>query len=174
MLGIGVGVPRLVPLTQRETTFGRGEVDVVLSTRGVSRAHAKILLHEGCATLVDLESRNGTYVNGDPIDLITLNEGDEIHIGPVASFQFVKRIADELEQASRRIARGRLSVLTPREMEVARAVARGGSNKDVAASLGIKPRTVAAHLEHAYAKLDVASRAELARVVTEDELTSNQ
>ncbi|MBV1861127.1 MAG: LuxR C-terminal-related transcriptional regulator [Nannocystaceae bacterium] len=174
LLGIGVGMPRLVMLREAETVLGRGQdTTVVLEARGVSREHAKIVMRDGqTATLVDLESRNGTFVNGERIDLLVLTEGDEIHLGPIASFQFVHRIADELERASRRVARTRLDALTPREAQVAREVARGGSNKDIAARLSIKPRTVAAHLEHTFAKLDIGSRAELTRLVTEDELTT--
>ncbi len=174
LLGIGVGMPRLVLLREAETVLGRGQdTTVVLKARGVSREHAKIVMRDGhTATLVDLESRNGTFVNGDRIDLVVLTEGDEIHLGPIASFQFVRRIEDELERASRRVTRTRLDALTPREAQVAREVARGGSNKDIAGRLGIKPRTVAAHLEHTFAKLEVGSRAELTRLVTEDELTT--
>lgn len=174
LLGIGVGMPRLVLLQRGETVIGRGaETTLQVEARGVSRAHAKIVMRDaGSATIVDLESRNGTFINGERIDLVVLEEGDEIHLGPIASFQFVRRIEDELEKASRRVARTRLDALTPREAQVAREVARGGSNKDVAARLGIKPRTVAAHLEHAFAKLDIGSRAELTRLVTEDELTT--
>lgn len=174
LLGIGVGMPRLVPLREAETVLGRGQdTSVVLEARGVSREHAKIVMRDGqTATIVDLESRNGTFINGDRIDLVVLNEGDEIHLGPIASFQFVRRIEDELTRASRRVARGRLDALTPREAQVAREVARGGSNKDIAGRLNIKPRTVAAHLEHTFAKLEIGTRAELTRLVTEDELTT--
>ncbi len=174
LLGIGVGMPRLVVLSAEETLLGRGEgTDVQVPVRGVSREHAKIIMRDTrSATLIDLESRNGTFVNGDRVDVVVLAEGDEIHLGPIASFQFVRRIEDELETASRRVARTRLDALTPREAQVAKEVARGGSNKEIAARLGIKPRTVAAHLEHAFAKLDIGTRAELARVVTEDEFTT--
>ncbi len=175
LLGLGVGVPRLVVLRNPETVLGRSsDVDVTLEARGVSREHAKVVIAEGTATLVDLESRNGTFVNGESVDLVPLREGDEIHLGPVASFQFVRRIADELEQAGRRVARGRLRSLTPRERQVATEVAKGASNPEIARRLGIKPRTVAAHLEHVFAKLDIKSRGELTRLVTEDELSQER
>ncbi len=48
--------------------------------------------------------------------------------------------------------------LTAREAEVLRLVALGGSNRDVAARLGVSDRTVQKHLERAYRKLDVDSR----------------
>jgi len=51
--------------------------------------------------------------------------------------------------------------LSPREGEVVRLVLRGLSDKDIAASLDVSAYTVAAHVKHAYRKLDVHSRAEL-------------
>lgn len=59
----------------------------------------------------------------------------------------------------------RLDVLTPREKEVARTVALGLTNTEIAKKLGVKPRTVTAHLEHIYPKLEIRSRADLVRVV---------
>lgn len=48
--------------------------------------------------------------------------------------------------------------LTPREQEVLALVAEGLSNQQVARRLGIRPRTVEKHLEHAYLKLGVDNR----------------
>lgn len=50
-------------------------------------------------------------------------------------------------------------VLSPREYEVARMVARGYPNKTIASVLEISPWTVSTHLRRIFAKLDVASRA---------------
>jgi HD-GYP domain-containing protein (c-di-GMP phosphodiesterase class II) len=50
--------------------------------------------------------------------------------------------------------------LTRREIEVLQLIARGSSNKDVAARLVISPKTAGTHIEHIYAKLGVSSRAE--------------
>ena len=49
--------------------------------------------------------------------------------------------------------------LTPREVEVLRLLARGLSNKEIAARLSISPKTVGNHAEHIYAKIDARSRA---------------
>lgn len=48
--------------------------------------------------------------------------------------------------------------LTNKEVEVLRLIARGQGNKQVAATLVISERTVAHHLQHAYAKIGVRSR----------------
>jgi DNA-binding CsgD family transcriptional regulator len=53
--------------------------------------------------------------------------------------------------------------LTPREMQVALAVAEGSSNGEVAAALYLTPKTVEYHLTRVYRKLGLRSRAELAR-----------
>jgi HD-GYP domain-containing protein (c-di-GMP phosphodiesterase class II) len=49
--------------------------------------------------------------------------------------------------------------LTAREIEVLRLLARGFSNKEIAAQLVISPKTVATHAEHIYAKINAPSRA---------------
>ena len=51
--------------------------------------------------------------------------------------------------------------LTARERQIAVLVARGLSNKDVAERLVISKRTVDAHVNHIFAKLDLTSRVQL-------------
>jgi DNA-binding CsgD family transcriptional regulator len=53
--------------------------------------------------------------------------------------------------------------LTPRETQIALAVADGQSNRDVAAALYVTPKTVEFHLTRIYRKLGVRSRAELVK-----------
>jgi predicted ATPase/DNA-binding CsgD family transcriptional regulator len=53
--------------------------------------------------------------------------------------------------------------LTPAERDVARLVAEGLANKDIAVRLFVSPRTVQTHLTHVYGKLGIASRVQLAR-----------
>jgi HD-GYP domain-containing protein (c-di-GMP phosphodiesterase class II) len=49
--------------------------------------------------------------------------------------------------------------LTPREIEVLRLLARGLSNKQIAAQLVVTPKTVGNHAEHIYAKIGARNRA---------------
>jgi HD-GYP domain-containing protein (c-di-GMP phosphodiesterase class II) len=49
--------------------------------------------------------------------------------------------------------------LTEREVDVLRLIARGQANKQVAATLGLSPKTVGHHIEHIYAKAGVSTRA---------------
>jgi DNA-binding CsgD family transcriptional regulator/tetratricopeptide (TPR) repeat protein len=58
--------------------------------------------------------------------------------------------------------------LTPQELQVARLVAEGKTNRDVAAALFITPKTVEFHLTHVYRKLGILSRTELVRRIAGD------
>ena len=64
----------------------------------------------------------------------------------------------------------RPSGLTDREIEVLVLVARGLQTKQVARVLGISPRTADHHLEHAYAKVGVSTRAAAAVFAMENGL----
>jgi len=78
----GHGAGTEVSLTQPETIIGRDKsVDIALLDTMVSRMHSKIVLEGSTATIIDLESRNGTFVNRLPIDRHQLVDGDEISIG---------------------------------------------------------------------------------------------
>ncbi len=52
--------------------------------------------------------------------------------------------------------------LTPREVEVARLVAEGRSNRDIAETFVLSERTVESHVQHILTKLSFTSRAEIA------------
>jgi DNA-binding CsgD family transcriptional regulator len=63
----------------------------------------------------------------------------------------------------RRTALSGIAALTPAEHRVAALAADGHSNREIAQRLYITQRTVETHLTHAFQKLDITSRAELAR-----------
>ncbi|MBL7497608.1 AAA family ATPase [Frankia sp. CNm7] len=60
-----------------------------------------------------------------------------------------------------------LAVLTEREREIARIAGTGKKTRDIAAELYLSPRTVDVHLTRIYRKLNVPSRAALARLMSE-------
>lgn len=74
------------PINRAVTTIGRSTHvgnDVILADDGmVSRRHARIELEaDGRFTIYDLNTTNGTRVNGRKVDNRALSDGDEIHIG---------------------------------------------------------------------------------------------
>jgi DNA-binding CsgD family transcriptional regulator len=80
----------------------------------------------------------------------------------------VTRVREELNAAGarpRRHWRTGVEALTPSELRVVRMAAAGASNRDIAQELYITIKTVEGHLAHAYAKLDIERRGELARVL---------
>jgi len=62
------------------------------------------------------------------------------------------------------------SPLSARQLEVADLVAAGLSNRQIGERLVVTERTVETHLERIFARLEIQSRAQLARWVTEHEL----
>lgn len=86
----GHEVGRTHKLSAAETVIGRGsDVDIQIVDDGVSRRHAKFVREpDGTMKLVDLESTNGTYVNGRRIDIEALREGDRLRIGQSAAIDF--------------------------------------------------------------------------------------
>jgi two-component system nitrate/nitrite response regulator NarL len=61
--------------------------------------------------------------------------------------------------------------LSPRERDILRGIARGGSNKEIARDLGIAETTVKIHVQHVLRKLDVSSRVQAAVLATEHGLS---
>ena len=79
------------PLTQPATTIGRWEDnDLVVDDRWVSRHHARVLREGTQYVIEDLDSKNGTFVNGTRIAGPTvLSDGDEIQMTPLIALTFV-------------------------------------------------------------------------------------
>ncbi|MEU8714048.1 FHA domain-containing protein [Streptomyces sp. NPDC048663] len=85
-----------IPVLDTRVTFGRNsENTVVISSLSVSRFHAEIVFDEDKGyVLRDLESSNGTLVNGEEVESRLLQPGDEISLGD-QEFRF--EVADAME-----------------------------------------------------------------------------
>ncbi|HEU4394582.1 MAG TPA: FHA domain-containing protein [Planctomycetota bacterium] len=76
----GAGAGKSVPL-QRSIILGREKADVIVADIGASREHCKVFQQDGDWFILDLNSRNGTKVNGEKISRWHLAPGDTITIG---------------------------------------------------------------------------------------------
>ncbi|OLT54682.1 response regulator transcription factor [Cellulosimicrobium sp. CUA-896] len=90
-------------------------------------------------------------------------------LSPRATRTVLAQVAAAPGAAGRREAAERLATLTEREFDVARLVAEGLSNADIAQRLFLGEATVKTHLASASAKLGVANRVQLAVALTQAE-----
>ena len=69
--------------------------------------------------------------------------------------------SERIEQLRSRLARCAGSPLSPRELEVARLVARGLTNKQIGAALFVSERTAENHVQHILVKLGFSNRSQI-------------
>ena len=71
-----------IELTQPDMLIGRhSQADVRLPLPDVSRRHCRFLFGQGGWQVIDLNSLNGVFLNGEPIRQASLRSGDLIRIG---------------------------------------------------------------------------------------------
>jgi serine phosphatase RsbU (regulator of sigma subunit) len=74
---------KVFPL-ETQLTIGRAPGnDIKLAHASVSRQHALVDFNMGKPTLEDRSSTNGTFVNGERVDVATLSNGDKLRVGSV-------------------------------------------------------------------------------------------
>jgi len=76
--------------------------------------------------------------------------------GVFLSGSVARTLVDSLRKTER--LRRDLDGLSQRELDVLKLLATGNTDQEIAATLGIAPRTVGTHLQHVYEKLDVHNR----------------
>jgi hypothetical protein len=73
-----------VPVPRQGLTIGRqSNMSLVIDNQRISRVHAQIRLVQGRYIIFDLESRAGTYVNGQRVTQCALHPGDVISLADV-------------------------------------------------------------------------------------------
>ena len=97
--------PQIFRLLQSSVTIGRGQgTDLLLPDVSVSRQHARVVAsEENGHRIIDLDSQNGTKVNGQRVTDHPLNDGDELQIGKfLLTYEKkpARRIDDEESMAS--------------------------------------------------------------------------
>jgi two-component system, LuxR family, response regulator FixJ len=102
-------------------------------------------------------------VKAGALDFIEKPFSDQLLLDRVRQALEIDRQSREV-RVRREDARRRLASLSAREREVLTLVAAGKANKEIAAALGLSPKTVEVHRAHVMSKMAVDSLAELIRV----------
>ena len=139
--------------------------DIGGETAFATSRYGRFLRSYGVGSQVSIFLRAGERIGA----AINLMRGVESQGFDRADLTFLQRVQPFLEQAyafSCRSERPRPAALddyglTPRELEVARLVAAGASNAEIARALFVSVATVKTHLVHTLAKLGARSRTEL-------------
>ncbi len=123
----------IIDLTHRFTTIGRQKgCEIVLDDTQSSRKHTKISYVNDKYVIEDLESRNGTYLNGNRVEKAELKDGDEIQIGNTyLRFKHVPETDDKgkvLEPilATKKSREIDISKLSIRGYEIVELIGKGG------------------------------------------------
>ena len=73
-----------VELAAGSHVIGRGDQEIRIDDPSVSRVHGRIVVAPGGVTYEDLDSKNGSFLNDEPIDgIVDLRNGDVITVGTV-------------------------------------------------------------------------------------------
>jgi pSer/pThr/pTyr-binding forkhead associated (FHA) protein len=71
-----------IRITDPVTLIGRGEdCKIVLDNPLVSRMHARLVFRNGQFSVIDMQSANGVFINGEKKEYSLLKDGDWIEIG---------------------------------------------------------------------------------------------
>ena len=87
----GLSIGEVIPLREGATIhLGRSrDAGVKVDDDGVSRLHAAIHWRHGEHILVDCGSRNGVVVDGKPVKMHALRDGEVVHLSSRSSFRFL-------------------------------------------------------------------------------------
>jgi DNA-binding CsgD family transcriptional regulator len=132
-------------------------------------AYARSVLQPDAAVVDELERAGHCLLAGEAA--VTAGAAADRAGGTAAGLRLAargRRLLDELGVVAPWLDAPRPPpVLTRREVEIARLVAEGRSSREVAAALHLSVRTVDSHLGHAYRKLGVHTRQELAAALAD-------
>jgi DNA-binding NarL/FixJ family response regulator len=156
-----VRMPRVDGLTALRTLQSRGSTArvVVLTTFDADDLVLRAL-REGAAGFLLKDTPPAQLVEG----IRRVAAGEPI-LSPAVTARLIATVTRPDDTDRREEALRALAPLTPRERDVAVAVAEGLSNQEIAERLFLGLATVKTHVAHLFAKLGVSNRVQIARLV---------
>jgi len=150
------------------------ECGLILVSEAVSRRHAELMVAGDDVQIRDLGSRNGTFLNDEPVSEGPVAIGDRLKIGlNTFVLQHVDGMRDIQEPETRRERDGAKPLpttpapsdprdeLTDAQRRVYDLLIQGKSEKEVASELHLSQNTVHSHVQAIYAVFGVHTRAQL-------------
>jgi DNA-binding CsgD family transcriptional regulator len=143
--------------------------DFVVADGSISRRHAEIALLDGQVTVRDLDSRNGTFLDGRKVERRRVHRGQSLRFGDVTfilAFQMNEdmKIGSEVEtdrgDDSDPTLNSDQSPFTPAQIRVYNLLKEGLNGTQIAERLFLSRNTVHLHVAAIYRILEVHSRSE--------------
>jgi len=96
----GAGAGTVVPLRRGTYTVGRSNADILIPDADLSRVHARLVVTDTAITIVDLDSANGTEVDGERVRNAVISTGSTIRCGnSTMSLVFMEQSGKGLDDA---------------------------------------------------------------------------
>jgi pSer/pThr/pTyr-binding forkhead associated (FHA) protein len=157
-------------LTPGKFILGRSiTCDLQVPDVSLSRRHCEISVVDASITVSDLESYNGTFVDGERIQSSPVTAGQRVQCGrvvflvaldnsPLQQFDLENETHDPRYQKRRLTVKAAEKILSPAQGRVLKHLLEGYSEKQVAYKLIVSPHTVHNHTREIYRALKVHSR----------------
>jgi hypothetical protein len=136
-LSLGGSIVRKYPFEKDDCTIGRdADCDISIDNVAVSRKHATITLSDGEYVLEDLQSGNGTFVDGQKIVTQVLTNGKAFMIGKYSLvFETVTPDVEGVVRDAARKAGGEDATFRLDRRELEKLIGKGGPKGDARGSL---------------------------------------
>lgn len=151
------------------------DCEFVIRNLSVSREHAEITVDGQSVTIKDLESLNGTFVDGVRVEQACIEPGQAVRFGSVLFHLFGDKLPGEGNSDESTCLPVRstaempaLALLSEAQRRVLDLLVGGLSEKETAIRLDISRHTVHNHVKVIYRRFDVTTRAELLALFVSD------
>ena len=136
-LSLGGSVVRKYPFEKDDCTIGRdADCDIAIDNVAVSRKHATITLSDGEYVLEDLQSGNGTFIDGQKIVTQVLANGTTFTIGKYSlAFETVSADVEGVVRDAARKAGGEDATFRLDRRELEKLIGKSGRTVDARGSL---------------------------------------